>query len=506
MTTPPIQIGDLVAAMDNAEAFANAGDMVAARARCEAVLEQDPDMPRALELLAWLAFRAQEFDDAIRLLEKGIAAARQRLGAALKPPHGGTPDRQGIAILLSLLCGMELTLGWCFGAVGRSIEAEYCFGRADAANRRRNSLAAPRPAGDPVRLASDMAAHVGETGSQLDTYVKLVKLGFLPDRRGVVPTTVGSIANRAYLDLWRPHVTLAEDYQGDAARLQAFNPLVPLVRKGRGFHTSVAWSIAQQAWEAQDRPPLLTLPPEMLRRGRAFLKSCLGFGAADWFVALHMRDRGYGDRTGRSEDDQQHRNQSLAPVVQALSEITDRGGWVIRLGHPQAPRLPDCPKVFDYAHFARRAPWLDLFFCAACRFFWGTASGPFSMAATFGVPVAAMNWTPMSMPPPSRDHLFVGKTLRYRPDSPHGSRKLTLREALADPLRHAQRWQQYEDAGVEVVENDGRTLRRLLIERFETLHTTPASSDMQHAAEKAYHDAGLVLNSKLSAANALEVD
>jgi putative glycosyltransferase (TIGR04372 family) len=113
-------------------------------------------------------------------------------------------------------------------------------------------------------------------------------------------------------------------------------------------------------------------------QGRSFLKKC-GMPDGAWFVFVPCTD--FGIYRSPKQD---LRNVSIESFKDAISHITSQGGWVVRMGDPTMPRLPEMPQVLDYAHHpdridcARRVPKRP----DACAFL-GCASGPYSIAATF---------------------------------------------------------------------------------------------------------------------------
>ena len=66
---------------------------------------------------------------------------------------------------------------------------------------------------------------------------------------------------------------------------------------------------------------LLTLPDRCEKDGFLFMQS-FGFTADYWFVSIHIRERNDGSL----------RNSKIKLYIQAIREITRRGGWVVRIG------------------------------------------------------------------------------------------------------------------------------------------------------------------------------
>jgi putative glycosyltransferase (TIGR04372 family) len=110
---------------------------------------------------------------------------------------------------------------------------------------------------------------------------------------------------------------------------------------------------------------------------------------ADWFVALHIREGGYhGDGPGTTR---QHRSASVGDYLDAIAQVTARGGAVVRLGDKSMTPLKGLPGVFDYAHSNIKSAEMDLFLCAQARLFVGTTSGLTTAVQALGTPMLLVN-------------------------------------------------------------------------------------------------------------------
>ncbi len=140
------------------------------------------------------------------------------------------------------------------------------------------------------------------------------------------------------------------------------------------------------AWAGEARP-IVAIDEDLRERGRALLRKA-GV-TADWFVALHIREGGYhGDGPGTTR---QHRSANVGDYLDAIGEITSRGGAVVRLGDKTMTPLTGLPGVFDYAHSDIKSGEMDLFLCAEARFFVGTTSGLTTAVQALGTPMLLVN-------------------------------------------------------------------------------------------------------------------
>jgi putative glycosyltransferase (TIGR04372 family) len=297
-------------------------------------------------------------------------------------------------------------------------------------------LAALNPAFDrnkPVRLLPyEWVIQFGHIGL-LDSYIKMARLGMYPDANYVVLAPENKISNRAYLDYWEQHLTIVHDddlvddlfpYQ----RLIGDNFMAYPGEGGTAEPWTRAAARAQIAWSEQRRDPLLSLTASDMQTGRAAL-TALGVPAGAWYVGLHVREGSYhGESSGGMST---HRNARIEDYFPAINAITDRGGYVIRLGDNSMQPLPEMPGVVDYALSAQKSPQADIFFCATCRFIIGTTSGLTTAALSFGTPMLLVNCISNDWQLWSGDTDFIVKPVR----DIRGKRTLSFAETYVQPVQ-----------------------------------------------------------------------
>ncbi len=232
----------------------------------------------------------------------------------------------------------------------------------------------------------------------LDTYVKAGILGLRPPSRTVIvhePWLKRYVANPCLLDYWRKYIDIVEDPR----ELRTLRPQ----RKRLGFNVAgpmrcgdkiIPWGhsaavYVQEQWESQMRPPLLHLTTEHYMRGIESLKT-IGMHKDAWFATLHVREGKFGEH----RIVEPFRDADPTSYLDALTEVTNRTGRVVRIGDSSMSLLPKMQNVFDYATSELKCQWMDVFLCAATRFMIGTSSGPATVSHAFGVPVAMTNYLP----------------------------------------------------------------------------------------------------------------
>ena len=165
---------------------------------------------------------------------------------------------------------------------------------------------------------------------------------------------------------------------------------------GRVVPWQEAGALAIEAWERQGRGhPLRDAYDRQSCSAAAEsnavqrLRERFGMKPEDWYVCLHTRDAAhYFEFIGTG---QTHRNAPIEMSFDAIRLITSRGGWVIKLGGPNSPKLPPMDRTIDYALSEFRSELMDIHLIRHAHAFIGTTSGLTNVAISFGIPCAIVN-------------------------------------------------------------------------------------------------------------------
>jgi putative glycosyltransferase (TIGR04372 family) len=343
-----------------------------------------------------------------------------------------------------------------FHGLGRFRDAMSLFARANEQNLEGAGRIGLKTF--PFRVLDNVwARHIGHTA----TIDYVIKLGILEGRKledTIFYVPPGSqVANRFLLEQVARHLRFVEhatDLPFDASAVQAvhYDYLGPRLPDRT---TAYFWDIGGRTykrWHQEGRGALFTLPAETEERGRAALQGA-GVPRDAWFVVLHVRE---GKWEGGAAGLHGIQNADVATYFPAITEITRRGGWVVRMGDPGMRPLPEFANVIDYCHSDLRADWMDVFLGARCRFMVGSTSGPAFIPPIYGVPTVLTNWWPPAQRAWHASDIFIPKMPRRLADD----RYLTLSETLAEPYSfcHSRRYLA-DRGGVRVEENDAETIR-----------------------------------------------
>ena len=211
--------------------------------------------------------------------------------------------------------------------------------------------------------------------------------------------------------------------------------------------------------------PFFTCSEGYIDSSRNLLRS-LGLTDQDWFVGLHIRDGGKKPAL---------RNQQVSNYLPAIKEITEKGGWVIRIGGAEMPPLPNLPRVIDLTTQPNALREVHLFVLAKCKFFIGTCSGPQYFPSLFGVPTLFTNqigpgrsiltFSQHSIHLPKHCVMGDGREVGLYEmfNSPFGFGELTLKE--------------FADRDIHIQENTSEEIRQAVVEIFSRINGTYLDDD-----------------------------
>lgn len=186
------------------------------------------------------------------------------------------------------------------------------------------------------------------------------------------------------------------------------------------------------------------------------------------FVCFHLRDSAYLDFFRPDTDCRYHdyRDSSISNYIAAAEELCRRGYFVLRMGaRVKEPLKLNNKKIIDYAN-KYRTDFLDIYLSAKCTFFLGCGSGIDEVPKLFRRPVAYVNRIPLEYTVTwNSDHVFIPKKLWLKREK----RLLTFREILTSEIGRFLYSQQYEQSGIEVIENTPEEIAALVVEMDQRL-------------------------------------
>jgi len=318
-----------------------------------------------------------------------------------------------------------------------------------------------------LRFLDDINTYaIGHLSHNLDCYVKLQRLGWLPEHKTILLAHPARVSNPSLLGYWRKYFEIITDSSlirdlYPLSRALHHNASLVSLPDGRTVRIYKALTFVEAEWTARGYGPLLSLSEADRERGWRCLEE-MGVPKGSWFVSLHVREPGF-KREGLSLYNG-YRNANIDTYAKAIDSIVARDGWVVRLGEPSMKSLRPQPQVIDYAHSQFKSDWMDIFLASQCRFFVGTPAGIGNTPLVFGVPLVATNWSTNTLTLSSRD-LIMPKLIRHTREN----RLLTFRELLSPPVIYNENGIFFAQNSMEFVDNTPDELKGAVLEMLDRL-------------------------------------
>lgn len=330
---------------------------------------------------------------------------------------------------------------------------------------------------------------LGHLAGNVRYYVQVGMLGDRPQYRTIILASHQQVANICLLNYWRRYFTLVTNpllifcLKPIAKGLRALDYSLynVLFDNDRMLHVADACAVVQKKWEAENRPPLLTLLSSDSERGWQCLQK-MGVPKDAWFVSLHVRE---GTFTGDEKNViHNYRNSDINTYRKAVESIAKRGGWVVRIGDRNMKPMPPMPQAIDYPLSEWKSDWMDIFLLSQCRFFIGTCSGPCDVTPIFGVPSVLVNVWPMWEGTWSSKDIFIPKLLYSEVED----RYLTFKEASAPRL-----WKNYNSQllaswGIGAVDNTLDEIDEIVVEMLDRLDGCSNDEEQDNQLQEKFNE------------------
>ena len=228
------------------------------------------------------------------------------------------------------------------------------------------------------------------------------------------------------------------------------------------------------------------------RRRGLQLRRDLGVPEEAPTVVLHVREAGYLARRSApgTFDYHNYRDADIFNYIPAIEYLTGQGYHVIRIGDPTMKKLPAMPMVVDAPHHPKYTSFVEPYFIAVSRFYFGVPSGPWALADAYGTPVLNTN-APMEVTNTGyKSDLFLFKKYFSRTMN----RLLTFEEITLSHLIYAIRTEMYEESEIDLIENSPDELlaaTREMLERLDGVYHNDMDVEIQYrtriAIKKRHH-------------------
>jgi putative glycosyltransferase (TIGR04372 family) len=208
--------------------------------------------------------------------------------------------------------------------------------------------------------------------------------------------------------------------------------------------------------------PHLTFLPEERALGEMGMRE-MGIPEKRPFICFLARTSSYLNavQPELNWDYHNYRNSSIHNYICAVESLVQRGYSAVRMGAVnEEPLEIDNPNIIDYSNKCR-TELLDLYLASQCRFSIAGSTGFEMVPCVFRRPRAIVNQIPLIHIPYWNPHdLIIFKKLWLCKER----RFLSCREIIHSAVGDFQKNYEYEQAGIEVIENTAEEIEALAIE------------------------------------------
>lgn len=286
------------------------------------------------------------------------------------------------------------------------------------------------------------------------------------------------VCNQQLIDMYKRHMVC--DIK-NATIMKALH--MPVARRSRFFRDANWYGDVHKPLQNINNDDLyLAFTPQEREHGNK-LESIMGLH--DWWVCLHARDNTYLSTIDTKTDWQYHnfRDCDIKTYMPAAQQIQQAGGTAVRMGAVVSEPLSTDAPAIDYA-CQHRSDFGDIWLLANCRYLLGSCTGVTQIATVFGVPVAIANWTHLEFTTCFRgSDIMIPKGV-WSVDS---KEFLTLPQILHSGAGRYIRAEQYQKAGLELVDNTAEEIAALSAEMLMRLNGDWMDTDEQAARQGRWH-------------------
>lgn len=209
-------------------------------------------------------------------------------------------------------------------------------------------------------------------------------------------------------------------------------------------------------------PPYFKFTEEEEKKGELELKQ-LGIPQDSKFVCILARDSAYKQQIDNNRDWSYHnfRNTNVRNYMLTAEELSKRGYYVLRMGKIVADKFESKdPKIIDYASSNFRSDFMDVYLGAKCEFAISMGSGWDTIPFIFRKPIIFVNFIPVGyLWTFSEKYLTIVKHHIDKDGNP-----ISLKNLFENEIAYFMYSKQFEDLGIQVVENTSEEILSVVIE------------------------------------------
>jgi putative glycosyltransferase (TIGR04372 family) len=198
----------------------------------------------------------------------------------------------------------------------------------------------------------------------------------------------------------------------------------------------------------------------------------MGIGKKDKYICLANRDQCYLNKKFPDKNWSYHsfRNSNIQNYIETTGWLNDKGYFVIRLGEDVGEIMNAAnSKYIEYSHRGLRTELLDIYMGANCAFFISSDTGIDAISAAFRRPIVYVNYSSLIYTPVlCSNSVIIFKKLWLKKER----RFMSYRQILESGVGRLSRTQEFDEHGIEHIENTSEEILDATIEMHERLKGT----------------------------------
>lgn len=231
--------------------------------------------------------------------------------------------------------------------------------------------------------------------------------------------------------------------------------------------------------------PHISFTVDEIKCGQAFLKE-VGMQTDDKFICVISRDQVYKETFGDNRDWFYHsyRNSKIVNYQKTMNELANKGYFIFRMGKGVSGKIDDSnPKILDYANSKFRSDFLDIFLFANSTFTVGSEAGIITTTFAYRVPycsvnIAAIEWLQAW----HENNLIILKKYWLKEEK----RFMSFKEIFATGAGRFLGTEQYEQLGIELIENTPDEILNVSMEMHKKLNGTWDATEEDKVLQKRF--------------------
>ena len=315
-----------------------------------------------------------------------------------------------------------------------------------------------------IRFGLLISSRIGHYAANTEIYLCGRDAGLQPKHAFDIFFEQETVCNRQLKKMWE---------RSRALRVWSFSRALYFANKllpGSKKHTIPIQSDRDIHGLIDSTPGHLSFTPEEERKGREELNK-LGIPDNAGYICFHGRNPYYLKKVFPSWDFSYHDylDVDIRNFIPAVEELCRRGNFLVRTGAVVKEPLEIVhPMIIDYA-WNHRSDFLDVYLAANCRFYLLSPTGIYAVAEIFRRPGAFVNVASVEYVVSwARNTLSIFKKYWLIKER----RFMTFREILDSGAGRFVYRRQFEQLGIELIENTPEEITALAIEMDERLNGT----------------------------------